>query len=240
MDKLNMEMMTMQPIKLATYSNGLTEQQTIDLCKSNDVLSIKDLMSIPYDQIKDCLPARSKTWIQYKNGETKALIWNEGDKKKEEIDFPLKDGWYLCDKKWGIPNGEKSNSSNPEARYLWRWQDRDYNGLLVRDDYFDDGWRVVYASIGPDDCFGVLGIKPLAAPEKGAARPSTVVKGHATDSESKSLRENKKNTDNPRIDRLGHMLREDFGPKGVFDKTNEDLIMNGYNIKAKEYLMKLG
>jgi hypothetical protein len=147
--------------KVAVYDNdaGITEQQTIDLCKSNDVLSIKDLMSIPYDQIKDCLPARSKTWIAYKSGETKALIWNEGDKKKEEIDFPLKDGWYLCDKKWGIPNGEKSNSSNPEARHLWRWQDIDYNGLLVRKDYFLVGRRNVIAFFGPDSCFGVLGVR---------------------------------------------------------------------------------
>lgn len=103
----------------------------------------------------------TKTGISYKAGSTEAYIWNEGEKKKTKIFLPLNDGWYLTDKKYGIPNGEPSNSSNPAARHLYRWQDRDFEGFLVRGyDFFGFDRRVVNAYYVPRDRFGVRRVGP--------------------------------------------------------------------------------
>ena len=103
--------------------------------------SVKEMMSNKeldeaiqndYENIKKFLPCKTSTHLSYKTGSTKAYIWNEGEKKKTKINLPLNDGWYETDNKFGIPNGKPSNPSNPQARYLWRWQNRDFDGLLVR------------------------------------------------------------------------------------------------------------
>lgn len=62
-------------------------------------------------------------------------------KSAQCIPFPEKNGWYLTEKEFGIPNGTPSNYETPVSRYLWRWTDRAYTGLLSR--YFDDRVRRV-------------------------------------------------------------------------------------------------
>ncbi len=113
-----------------------------------------------WDNLKKVISAwdwfKTSTHLSYKAGSTTAYIWNEGEKKKTKIYLPLQNGWYLTDKKYGIPNGEKSVSSNPNARYLWRFQDRDFNGLLVRRYYGLVGYRRdVVAGYGDGIRFGV-------------------------------------------------------------------------------------
>lgn len=108
-----------------------------------------------YNEIKKCLPAWTATHISYKAGAREALIWNEGEKKKTKINLPLYDGWYLPDKKYGIPNGKASDSGNPKARYLWRWQDQDYDGLLLRWLDWDGDRRDVDAYYWPGGRYGV-------------------------------------------------------------------------------------
>lgn len=99
----------------------------------------------------------TSTYIEYKAGSTEAFVWNEGEKKKTKIYLPLENGWYLQEDKYGIPNGAKAKSSNPNARYLWRWQDADYEGLLVRwyGDFGDGVRRYVVAGDRPYGRFGV-------------------------------------------------------------------------------------
>ena len=90
------------------------------------------------DKYMPALPAATSTHLEYKAGATTGFAWNEGE-KKTKIPLPLNDGWYLVDKKFGIPNGKKSDSSNPEACYFSRFQDRDFGCLLVRrNDRFND------------------------------------------------------------------------------------------------------
>lgn len=115
---------------------------------------VDDAIQNDYENIKKYLPCRTSTHITYKAGSTEALIWNEGEKKKTKIFLPNDDGWYLTDSKYGIPNGEKSSNSNPDARYLWRYQNKDYDGLLVRrGDY--DGRRLVVCYYVPYFRLGV-------------------------------------------------------------------------------------
>jgi hypothetical protein len=110
-----------------------------------------------YDVYHSALPVWTSTHIEYKAGATEALVWNEGEKKKTKINLPLQDGWYLPDKKWGIPNGEKSSESNPDAMYLWRWQNDAYSGLLVRGGGFGVwGRRGVGAVWGSGGRLGVI------------------------------------------------------------------------------------
>lgn len=78
--------------------------------------------------------AITSTHIKYTAGSTTAYVWNEGEKEKTKIYFPLEDGWYLTDEKYGIPNGERVSKSNPLARYLWRYQNEDFEGLVLRVD----------------------------------------------------------------------------------------------------------
>jgi hypothetical protein len=58
------------------------------------------------------------------------------------ISFPSSDGWYIPESEFGIPNGDKTNSLNKAARYLWR-RNSSFSGLVARDDYCY--WRDVYA-----------------------------------------------------------------------------------------------
>ncbi|MEW6328922.1 MAG: hypothetical protein AB1468_02270 [Candidatus Micrarchaeota archaeon] len=75
--------------------------------------------------------------------------------------FPVKDGWYLADSAFGIPIGEKVDSSDPNARRLYRIGD-EKAGLLARG-YgclvgYDDR-RYVFAGVRPSFRFGVLGLE---------------------------------------------------------------------------------
>lgn len=105
-----------------------------------------------YDNIKDFLPCRTSTYLEYTAGSTNALIWNEGETEKTKIYLPLQDGWYVTDKKYKIPNGEKSNCNNLKAIYLARHQDRSFSGPVGmgnsigsgrRDFGAYDGWSIV-------------------------------------------------------------------------------------------------
>ena len=134
---------------LKTYNDGVSLEEALSLSKQKPFLTNLEhdalLSGEGYKQYKSAYWAWSGTHIQYESGSTTALVWNEGEKKKTKIFLPLNDGWYLVNNKYGIPNGEPSSESNPNARKLWRWQDRDYSGLVSRiDDYlFYDGRRVV-------------------------------------------------------------------------------------------------
>lgn len=118
---------------------------------------------------KGCI---TSTHIEYNAGSTEALVWNEGEKEKTKIYLPLEDGWYLPDKKYGIPNGEKSNSSNPNARYLWRYQNDSFSGLLVRRylDFYGGARRYVYAYYLPDFRFGVVKKEDQKTPRRKRLR----------------------------------------------------------------------
>ena len=123
------------PLKiLKDFDKG--ERVTQDEARKLNACSLKELNDAirkdglgPYSS---ALPVWTRTNISYKSGATTALVWLEGQKKKTKIRLPLNDGWYLPDKVWGVPNGAPSSESNPDALYLWRWQDRDYTGLLAR------------------------------------------------------------------------------------------------------------
>ncbi len=54
------------------------------------------------------------------------------------IQLPPNDGWYETEKKFGLPIGKKKDYAD-SRRYLWRWQDNPYVGLLSRD-YGDLGY----------------------------------------------------------------------------------------------------
>jgi len=73
------------------------------------------------------------------------------------IPIPEDDGWYLPEKQFGIPNGEKS-SDNGQTRYLWRWS-TPYCGLVARDYDWWDGRdrRDVGCDCGPSARLGVFG-----------------------------------------------------------------------------------
>jgi hypothetical protein len=138
------------------------ERATQDETRKLNACTLKEINdAIRKDGIetyRSALPVFTRTNLEYTAGATKALIWNEGDRKKTKIKLPLKDGWYLCDKKWGIPNGAPSNESNPNALYFWRWQNRDFSGLLTRCFYRwnDRDWRSVDANYRPNYRFGVI------------------------------------------------------------------------------------
>lgn len=70
--------------------------------------------------------------------------------------FPKSDNWYLADRKFGIPVGEKADSSKEETRYLWRL-DGAYVGLLARSYHIGvSGCRDVLATFRPSNRFGAL------------------------------------------------------------------------------------
>lgn len=94
--------------------------------------------------------------MKYGKGATEAEVQIVGE-KPEKIFLPLNDGWYTM-KSHGLPNGEKSTSENPKARWFYRWQDKAFEGLVARD-YSDwDGYvrRNVYCLYRPSCRLGVL------------------------------------------------------------------------------------
>jgi hypothetical protein len=72
--------------------------------------------------------------------------------------FPTsKEGWFLGDQKYDIPQGDKVDGSNQDARYLWRIGKR--VGLVARGDYYYYGdcnyRRNVSLGNAPSVAFGV-------------------------------------------------------------------------------------
>lgn len=81
-------------------------------------------------------------------------------KSAKLLPFPEQDGWHLPDKEFGIPNGKESSEDDPAARKLWRRDEEDYTGLLVRWGGFDgDDRRDVDAVDRPSYRLGVLGVR---------------------------------------------------------------------------------
>jgi len=103
--------------------------------------------------------------------------------------FPTsEEGWFLGDPKYDVPQGNKVDSSNQDARYLWRIDKR--VGLVARG-YDGGGWgggggRDVLLGGAPSGAFGVAveatdanvasDIAPLvrSAEQSGAAAPRDV------------------------------------------------------------------
>ena len=77
--------------------------------------------------------------------------------------FPSEGGWYLTDEKHGIPTGDKVNSSNDDARHLWRIEDSSRVGPVARGyyDYGCDYGRLVVLDDGPSFGFGVVVEAPV-------------------------------------------------------------------------------
>ena len=83
--------------------------------------------------------------------------------------FPSERGWYLTDEKHGIPTGNEVNSSNDDARYLWRIDDGSRVGPVARGDRSIYGYvlrRLVVLDVRPSDCLGVV----VEAPARGAPK----------------------------------------------------------------------
>lgn len=127
-------------VKIKDHDNegGATQSEALALARKRKVRLISNLEADAmlqdkkkYDEHYAYLPCWTSTRIKYAKGATEALVWNDG-KKPRKIHLPLNDGWYLPDPIYGIPNGEPSNSGNPNARYLWRYQDEAYEGLVSR------------------------------------------------------------------------------------------------------------
>lgn len=74
-------------------------------------------------------------------------------------DFAKNDGWYFTT--GGIPCGDKTESDNKKARYLWRQDNSAWVGPLARRVFglwvVDGGWRDVGAFGWPDVALGVVG-----------------------------------------------------------------------------------
>lgn len=134
---------------------------TKDPKKMMTAKQLYDAIQNDYENIKEFLPCRTATYIEYEAGNTEALFWNEGE-EKQKIFLPLEDGWYEVDEN-GIPNGEKSHNSSPTARYLCRYQNDDFSGPVGLGDYvgFDFVRRRSFNTYG--DCSYDSGVKKISS-----------------------------------------------------------------------------
>jgi hypothetical protein len=66
-------------------------------------------------------------------------------KKFDVLPYPKQDGWYLPERKYGLPVGKEVKIENPQARHLWRRDNEAYLGFVVRgyDWFVSYGRRVV-------------------------------------------------------------------------------------------------
>lgn len=157
----------MNIVKLATYDNRLSHAEATALAKSNGLRLITNEESLALDsdkQYDDCRPYWTGTYAKYEDGTKECKVWNEGE-KPTSAPLPLEDGWYLTGSH-GLPNGKKSEEGNSKARKLWRWQDRSWEGPLVRgwDDWGDSGCRDVDAGLDASGRGGVLAVSDAAKP----------------------------------------------------------------------------
>ncbi|MDO8554088.1 MAG: hypothetical protein Q7S22_04735, partial [Candidatus Micrarchaeota archaeon] len=109
-----------------------------------------------WKNVKEFLPARTATSIRYEKGATKVVAWNE-DGSETKIDMPLNNGWYVPDgNPFSIPNGRPSSKEDSNALYLYRYQDRSFNGPVgLADDPVGDSGRFVGATDNWSDVAGV-------------------------------------------------------------------------------------
>ena len=95
----------------------------------------------------------------FKGNPIKEIIINKPDDLISQghlfsVKINRKDDWYETDAGLLIPNGAKSDSSNPGARYFWQVDGGSYVGLLQRDD--GDDRQGVGAYWVPSDRLRVL------------------------------------------------------------------------------------
>ncbi|MFH1520629.1 MAG: hypothetical protein ABID61_03225 [Candidatus Micrarchaeota archaeon] len=146
---------------------------------------LSEAIRTDWENVRGFLPARTATLLIYERGATKAKAHNEGE-AEVSIDLPLKDGWYVPDgNPFAIPNGKASNRDNPDALYLYRYQDRSFSGPLGRGLGFNvDNRRDVNANVYWSNDSGVALIgREATAPRVGVpeeklvdvANPKTLV-----------------------------------------------------------------
>lgn len=111
---------------------------TEDVKKMMTAKELYDVIQKDFENIKDFLPCRTSSYLEYKAGSTEALFWNEGE-EKTKIFLPLEDGWYEVDENV-IPNGKKSGINNLKARYLFRYQNHDFSGPVGLGNGIGFGW----------------------------------------------------------------------------------------------------
>jgi len=103
--------------------------------------------------------ARGRSLIEYEDkGKNQVLVKSNDESKITIVEaFPAEDGWYLTEKKFGIPVGAAVDIFDKDARHLGRTNE--YIGLLVRGNeqglggYYD--WRNVSAAERPSSLFKV-------------------------------------------------------------------------------------
>jgi len=108
---------------------GLKYERTTDPNRMLTNALLIEAISRDWKSIKRLLPCRTATYLEYKAGATEAMAWNEGG-SGTGIYLPLKDGWYVPDNPFAIPNGKPSSGRDPKARYLMRDRDREFSGPL--------------------------------------------------------------------------------------------------------------
>ena len=152
--------MNIVKIKDHDKEGGMSQADALAAAKEKGVrlLTNKEIDAILqdkklYDEYYAFLPCWTGTRVEYKGTDCKVIEHG----KTHRMKMPEKDGWYEVNE-FGLPFGKPSESSNPNARYLWRIGE--YSGLLSRwgDWCYDDGRRVVLASVRYVR-LGVLGVK---------------------------------------------------------------------------------
>jgi hypothetical protein len=143
--------------ELAKYNPGVSQVEALKLADDKGLRLINnreaDLImqdSELREKFYDFWPLWTSTKVEMSG--THCKITENGLMVEKEI--PAVDGWYEVDE-FGLPFGKPSDSSNPDARYLWR---KDvYLGLVARGYY----GRFVYANYDDDDYLrlGVLAVK---------------------------------------------------------------------------------
>lgn len=130
----------MSYLKIKDHDNegGMTRQEGLELLKKKKIIPLIECDKIARnDALRKeywaFFPMLSGTYIDYTG--TDCTITENGKKTKCKI--PLENGWYEMNK-FGLPFGKPSDSSNPNARYLWRKSS--FKGLVVRwGGFFGDG-----------------------------------------------------------------------------------------------------
>lgn len=89
------------------------------------------------------------------------------------IQFPIKDGWYVADEKYGIPVGKETSSENPEARYLVRVDGAGRIGPVARGSLL--GWGLVLLGGRPSLGLGVAVEAPDAS--FAASKTAPIIRG---------------------------------------------------------------
>jgi len=157
-------------------NGGPKYEKTVDPRRMLTHATLSEAIRTDWDVVKRFLPARTATSLRYAKAATKAVAWNEGG-SETKIDLPFQDGWYVPDgNPFAIPNGQKSDAENPDALYLYRYQDRSFNGPVGRDGIvFDYRGRGVFADDYWSDASGVALVgREATAPLVGVSKENLV------------------------------------------------------------------